>query len=82
MDRRDFLRGSAAVGALATVTKPTVAWADSDPFVRLDGMAQADLVRRGEVSSLELVDAAIARIEKLNPKINAVISTRIGKADV
>ncbi|MCR9242929.1 MAG: amidase [Rhodobiaceae bacterium] len=80
MDRRDFLRGSAAVGALATVTKPTVAWADSDPFVRLDGMAQADLVRRGEVSSLELVDAAIARIEKLNPKINAVISTRFDKA--
>ncbi|WOF74466.1 amidase [Parvibaculaceae bacterium PLY_AMNH_Bact1] len=80
MDRRNFLRGSAAVGALATVVKPTVAWADSDPFVRLDGMAQADLVRRGEVSSLELVDAAISRIEKLNPKINAVVSTRFDKA--
>lgn len=80
MDRRDFLRGSAAVGALATVVKPSIAWADSDPFVRLDGMAQADLVRRGEVSSLELVDAAISRIQKLNPKINAVVHTRFDKA--
>eukprot|EP00439_Symbiodinium_sp_Y106_P089750 s1_g2286.t1 len=80
MDRRDFLRGSAALGALATATKPTAAWADSDPFVRLDGMAQADLVRRGEVTPLELVDAAISRIEKINPTINAVVHTRFDKA--
>ncbi|PLY01455.1 MAG: amidase [Desulfuromonas sp.] len=38
-------------------------------------MAQADLVRRGEVSPLELVDAAIARIESLNPQINALASS-------
>jgi amidase len=80
MDRRDFLRGSAAVGALAVGANPTLALADTDPFVRLDGMAQADLVRRGDVSSLELVDAAISRIEKLNPKINAVVHTRFDKA--
>jgi len=80
MDRRDFLRGSTAVGALAVAAKPTLALAGTDPFVRMDGMAQADLVRRGEVSSLELVDAAISRIEKLNPKINAVVHTRFEKA--
>ena len=34
---------------------------------RLDAMAQAELVRRGEVSPRELVDAAIARIEKTQP---------------
>jgi amidase len=42
----------------------------------LDGTAQADLVRRGEVSPVELVDAAISRIERLNPQLDAVIRTR------
>jgi amidase len=39
----------------------------------LDATAQADLVRRGEVTPGELIDAAIARIEKLDPRLNAVI---------
>jgi amidase len=38
----------------------------------LDATAQAELVRRGDVSPLELVEAAIARIEQLDPAINAV----------
>ena len=33
----------------------------------LDGIAQAELVRKGDVKPVELVDAAIARIEKVNP---------------
>src|SRR6476661_3983295 len=37
-------------------------------------MAQAELVRRREASALELVDAAIARIERVNPRLNAVIT--------
>lgn len=39
----------------------------------MDALAQADLVRRGEVTPLELVEAAIERIEKVNPTINAVV---------
>ena len=39
----------------------------------LDATAQAELVRNGEASPLELVDAAIERIEKLNGDLNAVI---------
>jgi amidase len=42
-------------------------------LTRLDATAQADLVRRKEVTPLELVDAAIARIETLDPRLNAVI---------
>ncbi|MBT4890319.1 MAG: amidase [Rhodospirillales bacterium] len=38
----------------------------------LDATAQADLVRRKEVTPLEMVDAAIERIERLNPELNAV----------
>jgi len=46
----------------------------SDEFAFLDAMAQADLVRRRQVKPIELVDAAIARIERLNPTFNAVIT--------
>jgi amidase len=38
----------------------------------LDAIGQADLVRRGDASALELVDAAIARIEALNPRLNCL----------
>src|ERR1700724_3573007 len=48
----------------------------------LDATAQADLVRRGDVSPLELVDAAIDRINKLNPELNAVITPLYDKARV
>ena len=44
-----------------------------DDIAFLDATAQADLVRRKEVSALELVDGAIERIEGLNPTLNAVI---------
>ncbi|SRR6266571_214033 len=45
-----------------------------DELAFLDATAQAELVRRKQVSSIELVDAAIARIERLNPTLNAVIT--------
>jgi len=45
----------------------------SDDTAWLDATGQAELVRSGAVSPSELVDAAIARIEKLNPELNAVI---------
>jgi amidase len=44
-----------------------------DELARLDATAQAELVRSGEASPVELVEAAIARVEALNPRLNAVI---------
>jgi len=44
----------------------------SDELAKLDATAEAELVRRGEASALDLVQAAIERIERLNPKLNAV----------
>ncbi|MCU1486207.1 MAG: 6-aminohexanoate hydrolase [Actinomycetia bacterium] len=46
----------------------------------LDATAQAELVRTGEVSPKELVAAAIERIERTNPALNAVIHERFDKA--
>ncbi len=42
-------------------------------YAEYDGLGLADLVRRKEVRPEELVEAAIARIERLNPELNAVI---------
>lgn len=52
----------------------------SEDLFRLDAVAQAERVRRGQVSPRELVDAAIARIEKTNPAVHAVIHERFERA--
>jgi len=39
----------------------------------LDALGQAELVRRKEVTPRELVEAALARIDKANPALNAVV---------
>jgi amidase len=45
----------------------------AEELAALDLVDQAGLVRRGEVTPLELVEAAIARIEAVNPALNAVV---------
>lgn len=49
-------------------------------LARLDATAQADLVRTGQASPAELVDAAIARIEAVDPQLNAVIHPQFDEA--
>ena len=43
-----------------------------DEYARFDGLGLADLVRRRQVRASELVEIAIAAIERLDPEINAV----------
>ena len=45
-----------------------------DELAFLDATAQAELVRKKEVKPIELVDAAIERIERLNSELNAVVT--------
>jgi amidase len=52
----------------------------SAQLARLDATAQAELVRRGEVTATELVESAIERIETLNPLLNAVVATEFDGA--
>lgn len=61
---------SEAAATVPTVTDTT--W--------IDATGQADLVRRGQVSAKELVEAAIDRIERINPRLNAVIQERFDAA--
>ncbi|MCW2681540.1 MAG: nylA [Frankiales bacterium] len=46
----------------------------------LDATASAELVRSGQASPAELVEDAIARIEKVNPQLNAVVRDRFAQA--
>ncbi|MDX2302614.1 MAG: amidase [Microscillaceae bacterium] len=43
-------------------------------ILHLDGLGQAELIRKGEISPLELTELSIAAIEQLNPELNAVIT--------
>jgi amidase len=45
-----------------------------DEFSTLDAVEQARLVRTGAVSAEELLDAALRRIEMVNPVLNAVVN--------
>jgi amidase len=46
----------------------------------MDAIAQAELVSSGKATPSELVDAAIERVERLNPVLNAVIHERFDAA--
>ena len=52
----------------------------SDDFASLDATAQAELVRNGKASPLELTEAAIRRIQRVNPAINAVVTEQFERA--
>ena len=43
-------------------------------YVEYDGLGLAELVHRREVAVIEILEAAIERIERLNPQLNAVIT--------
>ncbi|MGH6871597.1 MAG: amidase [Rhizomicrobium sp.] len=75
LNRRVFM-GTAAASA-AALASPALA---KNAYSGLDAMAQADLVRSRQASSLELVDAAISRIQAVNPKTNAVVAEFFDKA--
>lgn len=92
MNRRTFMGGAAAGALLAgtgckpqqngetTAAEPTGDAPESDPFMRLDATAQAELVAGGEATPLELVNAAIRRLEIYEPRLNVLISERFAVA--
>ena len=51
-----------------------------DEYDELDGCGLAELVAKGEVTPLELVEAAIARIESRDAQVNAVVVRQFEQA--
>lgn len=54
--------------------------AGPNEVLELDAVAQAALVRSGDVSAADLVDAAIDAARRLNPQLNAIIHPRFERA--
>ncbi len=51
-------------------------------ILHLDGLAQAELVRKKEITPSELIDLSIGAIEEINPTLNAVITPMFESARV
>lgn len=51
-----------------------------DEIASMDAVGLAELIARGDVKPSELVEAAISRVERLNPTLNAVISPQFERA--
>lgn len=45
----------------------------ADEYIQYDGLGLAELLARGEVTAAELLEAAIARADRYNPALNAII---------
>jgi amidase len=75
ISRRSFLKSTAATalaaGAYGAGLRPALAAPD---LARMDALAQAELVRNGELTALDLVNAAIERIGQVNGQVNAVVT--------
>jgi Asp-tRNA(Asn)/Glu-tRNA(Gln) amidotransferase A subunit family amidase len=79
LSRRQFLRLSCATilsgMAFGVGGFPRVISAEDFPeYMKYDGLGLADLVRRREIKPEELLEVAIARIETINPKLNAIVT--------
>jgi amidase len=49
-------------------------------LAHLDAVAQAELVRRGDLSSIELLEAGAARAAAIDPLIHALTATDFERA--
>jgi amidase len=70
--RRSFIAAAGAAAAATVLPKATAAADQTGQAYQTSGALVQALASR-QVSSRELVDSAIARIEALDPKINAVV---------
>jgi Asp-tRNA(Asn)/Glu-tRNA(Gln) amidotransferase A subunit family amidase len=50
-------------------------------LLQLSGIELARCVREGKISSTDVVERHIEEIERVNPRINAVVRDRLGAAD-
>jgi amidase len=59
-----------------TATLPFETTVAAEALTDLSAAALAAMIARGDVSAVEVVEAHIARIEQVNPKLNAVVAKR------
>ena len=77
VDRRDFIKAagtSAVVAAVAGGASMTAEAATADEICFSSAVELARLIRSKEVSAREVMAAHLTRIERLNPKLNAIVA--------
>ncbi len=77
LDRRSLLGvgiGAAASAAAPSFARTASAAARPSGIVMLDAVALGDAIRSGQVSCVEVMTAYLDHIEKLNPKVNAIVA--------
>ena len=77
--KRMLLKSGLALG-LSNLVSIQKILAENDPFFMMDATAQAELIRKGEVSIEEMVMSAINRIEAVDGYLNAVVTKSFDKA--
>lgn len=84
VSRREMAAGAVAAGALsgcATIgAMPGSAPEPRDALGDLDATGVAARIRAREITALEALDAAIARVERVNPELNFVIEKQYDRA--
>jgi len=77
LDRRSLL--GVGIGAAASAVAPSFAQAapaglQPSGIVMLDAVALADAIRSRQISCVEVMTAYLDHIEKLNPRVNAIVA--------
>ena len=79
-ERREFIKRVGAAATLAALPASTSIAKSFEGYEDADATDLALLVKNKEVSPTELLDSAIERIERLNPKLKAVVTRIYDKA--
>jgi amidase len=77
LNRRDVLAlagAAATMGAAQTMATPAYSAFRVSDLVMLDAITLADAIRSRQVSCVEVMTAYLDHIEKLNPKVNALVA--------
>src|SRR5277367_755188 len=77
LDRRSLL--GVGIGAAASAVAPSFAQAapaglQPSGIVMLDAVALADAIRSRQISCVEVMTAYLDHIERLNPRVNAIVA--------
>jgi amidase len=76
-NRRDVLAlagATATIGVAQTMAKPAHSAFRLSDLVTLDAITLSDAIRSRQVSCVEVMTAYLDHIEKINPKVNAIVA--------
>ena len=74
LNRRQLLGSAFMAGTVDGMSQGTPAAAPSSSLYFESAKSLADLIRRKKVSAREVLEAHLKQIERVNPKVNAIVT--------